>query len=129
MEGTSKDSANVETEAVACNLKTHEFSDKLMGVNVTFFVLKLKDSFFLWIGSKPTLTQLAVAMITPQSAIPAATNVFGDLSNSASQDLAIRLTKKTGKQVYASYNINETTLLPLIEKRLHEEMDSFPEKF
>lgn len=45
-------------------LKYHVFSDKIMDTVVNFQVLKLKDSFYVWIGSSNKLGNVTVAMPT-----------------------------------------------------------------
>lgn len=45
-------------------LKYHVFSDKIMDTVVNFQVLKLKDSFYVWIGSSNKLRNVTVAMPT-----------------------------------------------------------------
>lgn len=130
-ENSSSPQASEDRHTPLCRFKTHEFSERLMNISVTFFVLKLKDSFFLWIGSRPTLGELSIAMMTPFKNFPIATNVFGDFSNLTSQNLASRLAMRCDKQVYVSCNISQadSLLLPLIEKRLQDEMDRHPDKF
>lgn len=45
-------------------LKCHVFSDKIMDTVVNFQVLKLKDSFYVWMGSSNKLGNVTVAMPT-----------------------------------------------------------------
>lgn len=45
-------------------LKYHVFSDKIMDTVVNFQVLKLKDSFYVWMGSSNKLGNVTVAMPT-----------------------------------------------------------------
>lgn len=45
-------------------LKYHVFSDKIMDTVVNVQVLKLKDSFYVWIGSSNKLGNVTVAMPT-----------------------------------------------------------------
>lgn len=45
-------------------IKYHVFSDKIMDSVVNFQVMKLKDSFYIWIGTSCKLGNLTVAMPT-----------------------------------------------------------------
>ena len=45
-------------------IKVHNFSDKVLDSTVHFQVLKLEDSFLLWVGSTPNMENLAMAMAT-----------------------------------------------------------------
>ncbi|KAM9307803.1 proteasome assembly chaperone 4 [Gastrophryne carolinensis] len=109
----------------------HNFSEKLNERLVHFHVLSLQDSFFLWAGLSPSLCNLAVAMNSRFDSAPVSTSVIGDKSDSTSSSFAQRLAKKTKKQVFASINIpnSDTQLMLLVEKRIKQEMESFPEKF
>lgn len=49
-----------ETERVAVNT----FKEKILGFDVHFYVLRMQQSFFLWIGTEPHLETLSVAMPT-----------------------------------------------------------------
>lgn len=50
----------VVSESVAVNT----FKEKILGFDVHFYVLRLQQSFFLWIGTEPHLETLSVAMPT-----------------------------------------------------------------
>ncbi|XP_068092923.1 proteasome assembly chaperone 4 [Hyperolius riggenbachi] len=110
----------------------HNFSEKLCDKLVHFHVMSLQDCFFLWVGFCPTLRNLAVAMCSRyDDSVPLSTLILGDKSDPTSSSFAQRLAKKTQKQVFASINIptNDSQLMMLIEKRIKQEMESFPEKF
>ena len=48
-----------------CRFCVHEFSSPLQNILVHFYVIKLKDSYFLWIGSSPAkFSNLSVALST-----------------------------------------------------------------
>uniref|UniRef100_A0A8C0S8V8 Proteasome assembly chaperone 4 n=1 Tax=Canis lupus familiaris TaxID=9615 RepID=A0A8C0S8V8_CANLF len=63
--------------------------------------------------------------------IPVSTSLLGDTSDTTSTGLAQRLARKTNKQVFVSYNLQNTdsNFALLVENRIKEEMDAFPEKF
>lgn len=47
-----------------CSIGIHQFSDKFLDTTVHFQVLKMSDSFHVWCGSSPLLSNMAVAMQT-----------------------------------------------------------------
>ncbi|XP_024594511.1 proteasome assembly chaperone 4 [Neophocaena asiaeorientalis asiaeorientalis] len=63
--------------------------------------------------------------------IPVSTALLGDMSDTTSTGLAQRLARKTSKQVFVSYNLPNTdsSFTLLVENRIKEEMEAFPEKF
>lgn len=83
-------------------------SDRFLDSPIFFQLVRLKDSFFLWIGSQtPELKALDVATKSPFSAVPNCTSVMGA---SATDDVfsvgfARRLAARTGQMVYLSYNL------------------------
>lgn len=44
------------------NISLHNFSEKILEQLIHFHVMKLSDGFFLWVGSSPVLSNLAVSM-------------------------------------------------------------------
>ncbi|XP_072267877.1 proteasome assembly chaperone 4 [Pyxicephalus adspersus] len=112
-------------------ISIHNFNDKICDRIVHFHVMSLQDCFFLWVGFSPSLSNLAVAMCSRFNSVPLSTSILGDKADPTSSSFAQRLAKKTKKQVFVSIGIptNDSQLLLLIEKRIKQEMDSFPEKF
>ncbi|XP_043575410.1 proteasome assembly chaperone 4 isoform X3 [Chiloscyllium plagiosum] len=94
-------------------LSVHNFSEKLSEQMVHFHVLRMKDSFFLW------------------DPMPVSTLILGDSSDTTPNSVAQRLAKKTGKQVFISYNLpsTNTSLSLQVENRIKEEMKAHPDKF
>ncbi|KFM65064.1 hypothetical protein X975_00697, partial [Stegodyphus mimosarum] len=43
---------------------SHTFEDTLLDVPVTFFLLKMKECLFIWVGDQGNFDSLAVAMNT-----------------------------------------------------------------
>ncbi|XP_075562429.1 proteasome assembly chaperone 4 [Pelecanus crispus] len=117
--------------AAAGGIALHDFSGRLGEQRVHFHAMRLRDSLFLWVGAAPALASLAVAMCSPRDSIPVAASLLGDPSDTASACLAQRLASKTKKQVFVSYNLQNTdsNFTLLIENRIKEEMMAFPEKF
>ncbi|XP_032036491.1 proteasome assembly chaperone 4 [Aythya fuligula] len=121
-------------EAVAMvesGIVLHDFSGRLGEQRVHFHAMRLRDSLFLWVGAAPALASLAVAMCSPRDGVPVSTSLLGDPSDTASACLAQRLARKTKKQIFVSYNLQNTdsNFTLLIENRIKEEMTAFPEKF
>ncbi|KAM4705481.1 proteasome assembly chaperone 4 [Rhinophrynus dorsalis] len=118
-------------EIVTRSITLHNFSEKICDQLVHFHAMGMEDCFFLWIGLSPSLSNLAVAMCSRFDSVPLSSLVLGDTSDTTSSSLAQRLAMKTKKQVFVSVNVptNESQLMLLIEKRVKQEMDSFPEKF
>ncbi|KAM5156664.1 proteasome assembly chaperone 4 [Mantella aurantiaca] len=112
-------------------ISIHNFSDKICDKTVHFHVMSLQDCFLLWIGLSPSLCNLAVAMCSRYDSVPLSALILGDKSDPTSGSFAQRLAKKTKKQVFVSISIptNDSQLLLLIEKRIKQEMDTYPEKF
>ncbi|XP_040182537.1 proteasome assembly chaperone 4-like [Rana temporaria] len=98
---------------------------------VHFHVMSLQDCFLVWVGFSPSLRNLAMAMCSRYDTVPLSTLILGDKSDPTSSSFAQRLAMKTKKQVFVSISIptTDSQLLLLIEKRIKQEMETFPEKF
>ncbi|XP_028659845.1 proteasome assembly chaperone 4 [Erpetoichthys calabaricus] len=125
------ESANSLPECCEGAISMHNFSEKILEQVIHFHVMKMRECFFLWVGTTPVLDNLAVAMCSRFDSVPLSTLVLGDTSDTTSNCLAQRLAKKTGKQVFVSYNIPriESNLTLLIENRIKKEMELLPDKF
>lgn len=44
------------------SISVHNFSERILEQVIHFHVMKLNDGFFLWVGSAPVLSNLAVSM-------------------------------------------------------------------
>lgn len=111
-------------------LSVHTFRDKILDTDVFFQVIKLKDSFYLWFGKSSGFGELSVAMTTLNNTLTSSTNLVGS-SDSHSVAMATRLSKKTGKQVFIGGEVKsfDQLQLPLVEKRIAEEIKNCPDKF
>lgn len=110
-------------------LKVHTFKDKIMEHEVFFQVIKLQDSFYIWLGKSSQFGDLSVAMVT-LGKLTSSTNLIGG-NESHSVTLAERLSKKTGKQIFVGGDLMsfDQLQLPLLEKRITEEMKRNPAMF
>ncbi|XP_021455284.1 proteasome assembly chaperone 4 [Oncorhynchus mykiss] len=120
-----------ESGAVGDAITVHDFSEKILEQTVHFHVIKLNGGFFLWVGSNPVLSNLAVSMESKFDSMPLSTLVLGDPSDTTPNSLAQRLTKRTKKQVYVSYCLpmTDSNLSLLVENRIKKEMEVHPDKF
>ncbi|KAM9365574.1 proteasome assembly chaperone 4 [Pholidichthys leucotaenia] len=112
-------------------LTVHNFSEKILEQPVHFHVMKLSGGFFLWVGSAPTLSNMAVSMSSRYDSMPLSTLIMGDPSDTTPNSLAQRLAKKTKKQVFVSYSLptTDSSLSLLVENRIKKEMELHPEHF
>ncbi|KAM9849035.1 proteasome assembly chaperone 4 [Aulostomus maculatus] len=120
-----------QNEAVPGAISVHNFSEKILEQTVHFHVMKLNGGFFLWVGSSPVLSNLAVSMSSKYDSMPLSTLVLGDPSDTAPNSLAQRLAKKTKKQVFVSYSlpVTDASLSLLVENRIKTELERHPELF
>ena len=109
-------------------VKIHTFQEKIMESTVYFQVIRLQDSFFLWLGKSKQFGDLSVA-ITMMRKTPSSSVLVGQ-SDSYTVLMARRLSKLTGKQVFVSGDLNFDSLeIPLVEKCIAEEMKNNADKF
>lgn len=52
----------VKEDAAHESIAVHNFSEKILEQLVHFHVMKMSGGFFLWVGSSPELSNLAVSM-------------------------------------------------------------------
>ncbi|XP_056131972.1 proteasome assembly chaperone 4 [Lampris incognitus] len=111
-------------------ITVHNFSEKILEQTIHFHVMKLNGGFFLWVGSTPVLSNLAVSMSSRYDPMPLSALVMGDPSDTAPNSLAQRLAKRTKKQVFVSYNLpSGSNLSLLVENRIKKELEVHPEHF
>jgi len=118
-----------EIKSLPPSIAVYTFRDKIMETDTYFQVLRLTDSFYLWIGKSNNCGDLSVAMATIGNTT-SATNLFGG-SESHSVVLAERLCKKTGKQVFVGGDLQnfDQLMYPLLEKRIIQELQTNADKF
>lgn len=59
---STTDNGECASGSTAGSISVHNFSEKLMEQVVHFHVMKLDGGFFLWVGTAPVLSNLAVSM-------------------------------------------------------------------
>ena len=125
---SKQETDDADIKYIEPTIKVHEFHEKIMDTDVYFQVVKLQDSFHLWIGKSKHFGDLSVAM-TMAGKTPSSSVLIGQ-SDSYTVLMARRLSKTTGKQVFVNGELNFDRLeIPLVEKRIAEEMKNRPDKF
>lgn len=113
-------------------LGTHAFSCRHQTAVIHCQVLRLADSFLLWLADAPSFQQLAVAMPGGPAAAPVSSLLLNSGAGRGQSDqLAARLARRTGKQVFVSCNVNleDATLRQTLEARVVQELKENPDKF
>lgn len=105
------------------------FSSKLSSQNIHFYILKLKESYLLWIGTDTSFRTLAIAMNSRLDTEPLCTQLLGDSTDNAAGNLAQRLVKRYGHRCFVSMNVQDTTLHPIIEDYVIKMLDKEPQNF
>ncbi|XP_065186762.1 proteasome assembly chaperone 4-like [Sycon ciliatum] len=110
------------------------FSGVFEGKTVYFHVLKLKGSFYLWIGDeKGSLDSLCMSAKNPYSPTPISTTIVkGGGERLFGERLAGKLSTKTGLLCYVSCSLpsnSEAALLQFAEGRIVEEIAVSPAAF
>jgi len=122
-----------EVTPASPRLTTHSFSHRHHNTIVHFQVLRLSGSFLLWLSDTPCFKQLAVAMPSPlASGLPVASLLLNKAGQGGSDQLAAKLARRTGKQVFVSCNLNlaeDAELRRAVEARVVEEMSEQPDMF
>ncbi|XP_018562852.1 uncharacterized protein LOC108904694 [Anoplophora glabripennis] len=121
-----------EVELAKPKFIVHKFVSEITEHKIVFQVIKMIDSLFIYINDKDRLqfSDLSFAMTNRYDKCPTGTTLIGNFSEEVSKNIACRISKKVNKAVYLSCNVEQDRLLiPLIEKRLYEEIKSYPDKF
>lgn len=95
-------------------------------------MVKIQDSLLVFVNDKDQMdcNNLALAMLSRFSDVPSCTTLMGNIMEQCGSNIARRLSKKLNKAVFLSFNLAEDRLLvPLVEKRLLEEIQRHPENF
>lgn len=59
---SSAENGECAPASTAGSISVHNFSERLMEQVIHFHVMKLDGGFFLWVGTAPVLSNLAVSM-------------------------------------------------------------------
>ncbi|KAF2905367.1 hypothetical protein ILUMI_00816 [Ignelater luminosus] len=132
MTSSLTESNNTPVAFKPSTFKLHVFTAEIVDRKIIFQVIKMLESVFISINYSNGLyfNDLSLAMLNRYDKVPMTTQLLGDFSESSSKNMAMRVSKKLGKNVYVSCNIdNDRMSLPFVEKRLYEEIKNDPKKF
>lgn len=119
-------------EFVKSQFVIHKFTEEITEKKIIFQVIKMLDSLFIYINDKDQLQfyDLSLAMVNRYDSSAAGTTLLGNFSEDISKNIACRISKNVNKAVYLSCNVHpDRLLIPLIEKRLYEEIKLNPDNF
>lgn len=128
----SSNDIDTTVEFTVSKFGQHNFKDQILEKKLMFQVIQMKDSLLIYINDKDNITfdDLSLAMNNRHDNTPIATKLVGDAPEDFSNSMVSRLSKRTGKVVYLSCNVpQDKMLIPLIEKRILEELKQHPDKF
>lgn len=111
---------------------SHSATIEVNESRVNIRVLKMNSSLFLYIGPEgdESIHEAGVAMPMSNPKEFLGTTILGDHVGCDSQELATKLARKLGKQVYISCNIPfDRMLRPILEKNLNSLIKEHPECF
>lgn len=124
--------STLNVEYTQSNFILHNFWAEFNNDSIVFQTVKMLDSLYIWIGysNQKNFNDLSVAMDNKYGSVPVSTRLIGDTTEETSKNIAIKLSKKLKKVVYVSLNVADDRLtLPVIDKRIQEEIGKFPEYF
>lgn len=107
MKMSSPDKDDVDVELLESSFTFHDFTDKIGQWTYTCQIMKMKDSFYLYIGHSEDehMDQLTYAFLSAYDNLPVVVRLIGLPEESSSPPLASRLTALSGKHVYVSDNL------------------------
>lgn len=117
-------------ELLPCSFEFHEFTGKTGEVRFSCHITKMQDSAYIWIGDcgEGKMNDLSAAFITKYDNLPVTTKIIGSLECTVSSNFAKKLSKKCGKPIFVSYNLQvDNMTLPKIEKAINDELKSHPD--
>lgn len=127
-----KQPKNSVLQFVPSKFKLHIFSTEFSEKQIIFQVIKLVDSCIIFInyGDNLTLSDLSLGMFNNICSTAIGTRIIGNFTDETSKTMAIKFAKRLKKVVYISSNVSmDRLLLPVIEKRLCDELTTNPDKF
>eukprot|EP01080_Neovahlkampfia_damariscottae_P004081 gene4081-7370_t len=99
-----------EVEQVDPKIKIISKKEEFLDVPFTIDIFVMSDCLWIWIGNEqaPSLSNLSTAMNSKFSSVPLCTNIFGPQNDTLVNGLAKKLSMKTKKVVYVSYNLEKS---------------------
>lgn len=113
-----------------CSFKFHKFVDQVGEVSISCHIIKMEDCLYLWVGNAThsVMSDLAFALQSKYQSEPIVTKIMGSLVDDTSANIAKRLTKRLGKPVYVSFNVQANKIfLPQVEQRIMQEFKTHKE--
>lgn len=118
-------------------VKVHNFSGKVSEAEIFFQVTNLGGrSIYIWVGSgEGVMDDLALSAPTPYDSskgLPTTTKIIGASGQNDTEVLAAKLSKRLGKPILLSLNVNIQASSPFwgdLEKTLFQEIKLRPEVF
>ncbi|XP_058803173.1 uncharacterized protein LOC131671063 [Phymastichus coffea] len=121
-----------DVQLLPCSFQFHDFHDQVGEVRLVCQMMKMDNSLYMWISdyNEPNMKDLSLAFTIdnePNKPV-VSTKIMGPVVDETSINIANKLSKKTGKPIYVSFNANADNLtLPNIERRIYEEFKNHPE--
>lgn len=113
--------------------KLHTFTADIVDKKILFQVIKMVDSVMIFINlmDNMVLYDLSLGLFnTRRMEEPVTTKIIGNFVEDISKNMAFKFAKRLRKSVYISCNVeNDKLMIPVIEKKLCEEIKSKPDKF
>lgn len=117
---------------VESKLGLHTFESEIMERKILFQIVKMQDSLLIYVNHKDNtcFSDLSLAIKERFGNKVIGTKIVGNLSENSANEISCRIALKTGKTVFLSCNVDiDARFIPLLEKRLYDEMKAYPDKF
>mmetsp|Transcript_19841 Transcript_19841/g.27926 ORF Transcript_19841/g.27926 Transcript_19841/m.27926 type:complete len:163 (-) Transcript_19841:529-1017(-) len=98
---STTDEKSKHEDEISVSLHSYRFMDTPVYIQL----IKMKGSFYVWVGSQPPqMANLSISMISSMDPVPSATTILGQDDGTRSS-LAQRLAKRTKMVALVSYNL------------------------
>lgn len=129
---TAVEKTNEDLNLVESSFKFHNFNDQVGEVKLYCQIVKMENSLYLWVSdyNEQNMNDLSLAftMDSEMKKSSVSTKIMGPIADQTSSNIASRLSKKTGKPIFVSFNVTADNLtMPNLERRIHEEFKLHPE--
>uniref|UniRef100_A0A0A9Z9J2 Proteasome assembly chaperone 4 n=1 Tax=Lygus hesperus TaxID=30085 RepID=A0A0A9Z9J2_LYGHE len=126
---TTKGAPAAPHREVEPTFKPHQFTDTVLGQQVTFEILKMNSSVYVWIGSssRNTMENMCMAIPSRFSPQPLASTWFGETD--VTSPMSQKLSKKLNKPVILSLNVLDQHAVPHVEQALFSDIKNNPEHY
>mmetsp|Transcript_32373 Transcript_32373/g.52630 ORF Transcript_32373/g.52630 Transcript_32373/m.52630 type:complete len:163 (-) Transcript_32373:260-748(-) len=98
---SATDEKSKDEEDISVSLHSYRFMDTPVYIQL----IKMKGSFYVWVGSQPPqMANLSISVLSSMDPVPSATTILGEDDGTRSS-LAQRLAKRTKMVALVSYNL------------------------